>query len=146
MGIGDGEQEEPFITHQQLRSQRHQHYQVVNKVLAEKGFDRFAERISAKFYAKKMGRPSMVPGVYFRCLLLGSIPLVRLRSAAHAAPATATNAVAGSFSDHGRNVRMVPGNWAANGKAIAGPQNCDNRSDASRRRDLAPGAARADAK
>ena len=89
MGIRDGEQEELFITHQQLRSQRHPHCQVVNKVLAEKGFDRFAESISAKFYAKKMGRPSMVPGVYSRCLLLGSIPLVRQRSAAHAAPATA---------------------------------------------------------
>jgi len=71
MGIRDGEQEELFITHQQLRSQSHPYYQAVNKVLAESGFDRFAEKTCAKFYAKKMGRPSMAPGVYFRCLLLG---------------------------------------------------------------------------
>jgi len=54
-----------------VRSQSHPYYQAVNKVLAEKGFDRFAEKTCAKFYAKKMGRPSMAPGVYFRCLLLG---------------------------------------------------------------------------
>jgi len=71
MGTRDGEQEELFITHQQLRSQSHPYYQAVNKVLAEKDFDKFAERTCAKFYAKKMGRPSMAPGVYFRCLLLG---------------------------------------------------------------------------
>jgi transposase len=71
MGTRDGEQEELFITHQQLRSQSHPYYQAVNKVLVEKGFDRFAEKTCAKFYAKKMGRPSMAPGVYFRCLLLG---------------------------------------------------------------------------
>ena len=71
MGIRDGEQEELFITHQQHRSQSHPYYQAVNKVLAESGFDRFAEKTCAKFYAKKMGRPSMAPGVYFRCLLLG---------------------------------------------------------------------------
>ena len=71
MGTRDGEQEELFITHQQLRSQSHPYYQAVNKVLAEKGFDRFAEKTCARFYAKKMGRPSMAPGVYFRCLLLG---------------------------------------------------------------------------
>ena len=71
MGTRDGEQKELFITHQQLRSQSHPYYQAVNKVLAEKGFDRFAEKTCVEFYAKKMGRPSMAPGVYFRCLLLG---------------------------------------------------------------------------
>ena len=71
MGTRDGEQEDLFITHQQLRSQSHPYYQAVNKVLAEKGFDKYAEKSCAKFYAKKMGRPSMAPGVYFRCLLLG---------------------------------------------------------------------------
>jgi REP element-mobilizing transposase RayT len=40
MGTRDGEQEELFITHQQLRSQSHPYYQAVNKVLAEKGFDK----------------------------------------------------------------------------------------------------------
>ena len=49
MGTRDGDQEELFITHQQLRSQSHPYYQAVNKVLAEKGFDKFAERTCAKF-------------------------------------------------------------------------------------------------
>jgi transposase len=71
MGTRDGEQEELFVTHQQLRSQSHPYYRAVNKVLADKGFDRFAEAACAKFYARKMGRPGMAPGVYFRCLLLG---------------------------------------------------------------------------
>lgn len=71
MGTRDGEQEELFVTHQQLRTEGHPYYLTVNRVLAEHGFDRFAEAQCRKFYAKKMGRPGMAPGVYFRCLLLG---------------------------------------------------------------------------
>jgi transposase len=71
MGTRDGEQEELFVTHQQLRTEGHPYYVAVNKVLAGHGFDRFAEAACRKFYAKKMGRPGIAPGVYFRCLLLG---------------------------------------------------------------------------
>jgi len=71
LGKRGDEQEDVFITHQQLRAQSHPYYQAVNGILAEKKFDRYAETICAKFYAKKMGRPSLAPGVYFRCLLLG---------------------------------------------------------------------------
>jgi len=71
MGKRAGEQEDLFVTHQQLRSQSHPYYQAVNRILAEKGFDKQAEETCARFYAKKMGRPGMAPGVYFRCLLLG---------------------------------------------------------------------------
>jgi transposase len=71
MGKRRDEQETLFITHQQLRSQSHPYYRAVNRILAEKGFDRYAEAACARFYAKKMGRPGMAPGVYFRCLLLG---------------------------------------------------------------------------
>jgi transposase len=70
MGKRGGEQEDLFITHRQLRA-GHPYYQTVNRLLAEKGFDRHAEQVCAKFYAKKMGRPSLPPGVYFRCLFLG---------------------------------------------------------------------------
>jgi transposase len=70
MGKRGGEQEDLFITHHQLRS-GHPYYQAVNRVLAEKGFDKHAERICAQFYAAKVGRPSLPPGVYFRCLFLG---------------------------------------------------------------------------
>ncbi|HWW75320.1 MAG TPA: transposase, partial [Pyrinomonadaceae bacterium] len=60
-----------FVTHQQLRSQSHPYYRAVNKVLADKGFDKYAEGLCEKFYARKIGRPGMAPGIYFRCLLLG---------------------------------------------------------------------------
>jgi len=71
MGKRGDEQEDLFVTHKQLRSQSHPYYRAVNKILAEKGFDKYAEGLCAKFYARKMGRPGMAPGVYFRCLLLG---------------------------------------------------------------------------
>lgn len=73
MAIGKrGDEQEPlFVTHQQLRSSSHPYYRAVNRVLGEKGFDRYAEGLCAKFYARKVGRPGLAPGVYFRCLLLG---------------------------------------------------------------------------
>lgn len=71
MGKREGEQESLFVTHQQLRSQSHPFYRAVNRVLGEHGFDRYVEKLCAKFYAKKMGRPGLAPGVYFRSLLLG---------------------------------------------------------------------------
>jgi transposase len=71
LGKRGGEQEDLFVTHQQLRSQSHPYYQAMNRVLRENGFDKFAEQTCARYYAKKMGRPSLPPGVYFRCLLLG---------------------------------------------------------------------------
>src|SRR4051794_27862731 len=70
MGKRGGEQEALFITHQQLRA-GHPYYQAVNRVLAAKDFDRYAEEVCAKFYATTMGRPSLPPGVYFRCLFVG---------------------------------------------------------------------------
>jgi transposase len=71
MGKREGEQEDLFVTHQQLRSQSHPFYRAVNRVLAEHGFDRYVEKLCSKFYAKKMGRPGLAPGIYFRSLLLG---------------------------------------------------------------------------
>jgi transposase len=71
MGKREGEQEDLFVTHQQLRSQSHPFYRAVNRVLADQGFDRYVQRLCSKFYAKKMGRPGLAPGIYFRSLLLG---------------------------------------------------------------------------
>ena len=65
------EQKELFVTHQQMRGPSHPYYKTVNKVLDEYDFDKFVEKRCKKFYATKMGRPSIAPGVYFRCLLLG---------------------------------------------------------------------------
>lgn len=71
MGKREGEQEDLFVTHQQLRSQSHPFYRAVNRILADQGFDRHVERLCSKFYAKRMGRPGLAPGIYFRSLVLG---------------------------------------------------------------------------
>jgi len=49
----------------------HPFYQRLNQILETHGFDRLVERLCRKFYADKMGRPSLPPGVYFRLLLIG---------------------------------------------------------------------------
>lgn len=53
------------------RSPGHPFYQRLNEILAKHGFDAFAEDLCRRFYAKKMGRPSVAPGMYFRMLLIG---------------------------------------------------------------------------
>ena len=65
-------QEQMWIAHQELaKGPAHPFYQRVNEWLEEKKFDEFAEKECAKFYAEKMGRPSLTPGIYFRLLLVG---------------------------------------------------------------------------
>ena len=49
----------------------HPFYQRLNRVLETAGFDRFSEQRCQRFYAEKVGRPSLAPGVYFRLMLLG---------------------------------------------------------------------------
>lgn len=49
----------------------HPFYARLNQLLAEQGFDDFAEGLCAPFYAKTMGRPGLPPGIYFRLLLIG---------------------------------------------------------------------------
>ncbi len=46
-------------------------YTQLNEVLAKGGFDRWAEERCRKFYAEKVGRPGVPPGVYFRMLVIG---------------------------------------------------------------------------
>jgi transposase len=47
-------------------------YDRLNQILDEHNFDAKVERVCRKFYKKSAyGRPSMAPGVYFRCLLTG---------------------------------------------------------------------------
>jgi transposase len=49
----------------------HPFYRKLNALLAEHGFDPFAEGLCQKFYYEELGRPSVPPGVYFRMLLIG---------------------------------------------------------------------------
>jgi transposase len=43
----------------------------LNQVLESAGFDGFVEARCARFYHARLGRPSLLPGVYFRSLLIG---------------------------------------------------------------------------
>ena len=49
----------------------HPFYERLNRLLAEHGFDDFVETPCRAFYAEKMGRPGLPPGIYFRLLLVG---------------------------------------------------------------------------
>ena len=53
------------------RSAGHPFYTRMNALLAEAKFDEFAEAQCAPYYAETLGRPSILPGVYFRMLLVG---------------------------------------------------------------------------
>ena len=52
------------------RTDGHPFYQRLNQVLDQHGFDAFVEAQCATFYAP-IGRPSLLPGTYFRLLLIG---------------------------------------------------------------------------
>ena len=75
MSMGRRKQErqsEFWVIAQSLpRSPGHPFYEQLNQILDAAGFDRFCEEICRKFYAEKMGRPSIPPGVYFRMLMVG---------------------------------------------------------------------------
>jgi transposase len=65
-------QEELWIAHTELpRTVAHPFYEPLNRLLEERGFDDFVERRCARFYAERMGRPSLAPGRYFRLLVMG---------------------------------------------------------------------------
>ena len=49
----------------------HPFYERLNLILESHGFDRFVEGRCRRFYAAGVGRPGLVPGRYFRLMLLG---------------------------------------------------------------------------
>jgi transposase len=49
----------------------HPFYKRLNEVLDNAGFDTFCESQCAEFYHQKLGRPSLVPGLYFRIMMIG---------------------------------------------------------------------------
>lgn len=49
----------------------HPFYVRLNEVLDSEGFDGFVEKLCARFYAEKLGRPGLTPGIYFRSLMIG---------------------------------------------------------------------------
>ena len=68
----DQQKQEPlWIAHTELASAPgHPFYEKLNDLLDAERFDSFVEGVSAKFYADKFGRPSLVPGINFFCSLL----------------------------------------------------------------------------
>ena len=65
-------QERLWIAHTELpQTVAHPFYEQLNRLLEERGFDEFVEQQCGRFYAERMGRPSLVPGRYFRLLLIG---------------------------------------------------------------------------
>ncbi len=67
-----GKQDGLFVaTSALVKSPGHPFYEKLNEVLSAEGFDAFAEARCAPYYAKKLGRPSIPPGVYFRMLMIG---------------------------------------------------------------------------
>ena len=71
MGSKDDEQAGLFVTYKDVpRSAGHPFYTALEGILRKNGFDRFVERECEQFYSAR-GRPSLAPGVYFRCLFIG---------------------------------------------------------------------------
>jgi len=69
---GQQKQEEIWIANVDVaRSPGHPFYQRLNALLDAEKFDPFVEGLCRRFYAATMGRPGLVPGVYFRSLLIG---------------------------------------------------------------------------
>jgi len=72
MGTRETDQPPLWIAASDLpASPGHPFYVRLNAILDAHGFDRFVEDLCRPFYAKVMGRPSVVPGQYFRLLLVG---------------------------------------------------------------------------
>jgi transposase len=65
-------QEEMWVARAALpTSPGHPFYERLQQLLDENQLDAYVEGRCQRFYAEKMGRPSLAPGVYFRLLLIG---------------------------------------------------------------------------
>ena len=72
LGRRQAEQKNMWLIYDQLpQSQGHVFYERLQKLLHQKAFDAFLEKLCAPFYAEKPGRRSIPPGRYFRMLLIG---------------------------------------------------------------------------
>ena len=66
------QQEALFLTAAELpKAPGHVFYRKLNRLLAEGGFDAWAEKLCEPYYADGRGRPGIPPGIYFRMLLVG---------------------------------------------------------------------------
>src|ERR1700680_4663653 len=69
---GEEKQEDIWIAHTELAvAPGHPFYKRLNELLEGAEFDEFVEGLCARFYHARLGRPGLMPGVYFRALLVG---------------------------------------------------------------------------
>ena len=68
---GRERQEEIWYRSELAEAPGHPFYRKLEAKLQESGFDRFCEQECKRYYADVVGRPSLVPGVYFRLMLIG---------------------------------------------------------------------------
>jgi transposase len=67
MGRAGDRQGDLIVTWAEMpRSPGHVFYDRLQEVLMSSGFDRFVEATCQRYYAPKMGAPSVPPGRYFR--------------------------------------------------------------------------------
>jgi transposase len=72
LGKRKHEQQSAWVATSELpKSPGHPFYKRLNQLLAEAGFDAWLETLCAPYYAARMGRESIPPGVYFRMILVG---------------------------------------------------------------------------
>src|SRR5947208_16218790 len=71
----------------------HPFYQKLNQLLDERHFDEVVERMCERFYAERMGRPGLAPGIYFRLLMVGYFEASIRSVASPGAPATVCRSV-----------------------------------------------------
>ena len=74
MALGKRKQEQQALwvaTTELPRSPGHPFYRRLNQLLAEDGFDAWAEQLCEPHYHGTLGRPSIPPGIYFRMVLVG---------------------------------------------------------------------------
>lgn len=64
-------QDQLFYASEGVETPGHPFYQRLNQILSDARFDEFCETRCEKFFHKRLGRPSMPPGIYFRLLLIG---------------------------------------------------------------------------
>src|SRR5215213_4388335 len=76
MGMGTRQrrqrQEELWVaTASLVRPASHPFYERLNELLDECRFDELVEATCQRFYADRIGRPGLAPGIYFRLLMVG---------------------------------------------------------------------------
>ena len=71
-GSGGEKQEDILIAHTEMAvPPGHSFYTQSDDLLEGARFDKFVERLCARFYHARLGRPSLRPGIYLRALLVG---------------------------------------------------------------------------